>query len=76
MIKMDNFFVQLSEILEVDEVKPEDVLQDFENWDSLTVLSLLATLDADYGVNLTSNDLRQIRTAGELAGTVESHIRK
>ncbi len=73
---MDNFFVQLSEILEVDDVKPEDVLQDFENWDSLTVLSLLATLDASYGVNLTTNDLNQIKTAGELAVMVKSHIRK
>lgn len=73
---MDNFFVQLSEILEVDDVKPEDVLQDFENWDSLTILSLLATLDAGYGVNLTTDDLVQIKTAGELAVMVKSHIRK
>ena len=73
---MENFYVELAEILEVDELKPDDVLQDFENWDSLTVLSVLAMLDADYGVNLTAGHLRQIKTAAELASAVESRRRK
>jgi acyl carrier protein len=73
---MENFYAKLAEILEVDEVKPDDVLQDFENWDSLTVLSIVATLDANYGVNLTAGDLRRITTGGELASLVESRNRK
>jgi acyl carrier protein len=73
---VENFLVKLAEILEVDEVKPSDVLKDFENWDSLTALSVLATLDASYGVNLTAGDLRKITTAGELLAKVESLIRK
>jgi acyl carrier protein len=73
---MNDLYVKLAEILEVDEVKPDDVLKDFENWDSLTVLSVLAMLDANYGVNLTASDLRQIKTPAELAAAVESRGRK
>jgi acyl carrier protein len=73
---MENFYVKLAEILEVDEVKPDGILQDFENWDSLTELSVLAMMDANYGINLTTGDLRQIKTATELAAAVESRRRK
>ena len=73
---METFYAKLGEILEVDAVKPEDVLQDFENWDSLTVLCILAALDSTYGVNLTAADLRQTKTAGELAALVERRVHK
>ena len=69
---MEDFYAKLADILEVEEVKPDDVLRQFENWDSLTALSILATLDASYGVNLTAMELRKINTAGELAATVQS----
>jgi len=60
----------LAELLEVDEIKPGDVLADSPLWDSLTALSLIAMLDADYGVNLTAADLRETRTAGDLEARV------
>jgi acyl carrier protein len=73
---MEDLLTKLAEILEVDEVKPSDVLQDFENWDSLTSLSVLATLDSSYGVNLATDDLRQMVTVGDLVTKVESLKRK
>jgi len=73
---MDDLLTKLAEILEVDEVKPTDVLQDFENWDSLTSLSVRATLDSSYGVNLATDDLRQMVTVGDLVAKVESLKRK
>ena len=39
---MDEFYTNLVDIFEVDEVNPDSVLRDFENWDFLTVLSILA----------------------------------
>ena len=68
--------MKLAELLEVDEVKPEDVLADFSLWDSLTVLALVATLDSSYGVNITAADLEQLRTAGVLEAVVENRRRK
>jgi acyl carrier protein len=63
---MNDLYVELADILEVDEVAPDAVLADFPVWDSLTVLSVLAMLDAKYGVNLTADEMRTIRTATEL----------
>jgi acyl carrier protein len=73
---MEKFYLNLAELVEVDEVKPDDVLRDFASWDSLTVLAVVATLDSEYGVNMTAADMRDIETAGQLASAVESRRRK
>lgn len=67
---MSDLYPRLAELLEVEEVKAEDVLADSPLWDSLTMLSLIAMLDAEYGVNLVAADLREIKTAGELDARV------
>jgi acyl carrier protein len=72
---MNDLYAKLSEILEVDRVSADDVLSKFEYWDSLTILSIIAMLDANYGVNLTAADLRAMANAGDLAGAVESRRR-
>jgi acyl carrier protein len=68
---MHDIYHQLAEILEADQVNPEDILNKFDYWDSLTVLSILAMFDANYGVNLTAADVRAMQTAGELVAAVE-----
>jgi len=65
------FFEKLAEILEVDEIKKTDVLLDFPEWDSLTVLSVIAMIDAEYSVNLTYEDLEGIVTVHELYELIE-----
>lgn len=69
---MNDIYEKLAEILEVDRVNPGDVLAEFEYWDSLTVLSIIAMLDASYGVNFTANELRGMRCAQDLAAAVTS----
>jgi acyl carrier protein len=71
---MDEFYSKLAEILEVDRVGAADVLSEFEYWDSLTVLSVLALLDSSYGLNLTAAEIRKMRTAGDLAVALESRV--
>ena len=68
---MQNIYNQLAEILEAEQVEAGDVLSEFDYWDSLTVLSILAMLDANYGVNLTAVDIRAMTSAGELVAAVE-----
>lgn len=68
---MDELYQDLAEALEVDEVHPEDVLQDFESWDSLTALGIVALLDGKYGVNFSAQDLRTAGTIGGLAALVQ-----
>lgn len=63
---MKEFREQIAEILDVAEVKESDVLADFAEWDSLSVLSTIALLDAKYGVNVTALDLKGVRTVADL----------
>jgi len=72
---MDDFLKKLAETLEVPEVKAADDLKSFPQWDSLAVLSVIAMLDANYGVNLRAADFATVQTAADLWTLVESKKR-
>jgi acyl carrier protein len=69
---METLYAELREILEVDEVNPDQVLADFETWDSLAALSLVASVSANFGVTLSRGDLRSVTTVGDLENLVRS----
>jgi acyl carrier protein len=70
---MEHFYGKLAEILEVNEVRNEEVLKDFEAWDSLTILSIIAMADSDYKVTLSAKDLDNVETVGDLKTYLENH---
>lgn len=63
---MDKLHLALADILEVEEVQPDQELQAFEEWDSLAALSLQVSVRDNFGVVLTTSDLRQAKTVGDL----------
>jgi acyl carrier protein len=63
---MDEFRHELAEILEVDEVHASDVLTDFPEWDSLSVLSAIVMIHEKYGVTLGAADIRNVGTVQSL----------
>ena len=63
---MEKMKEQLAELLEVDEVKDSDVLEDFECWDSLTILSIIAWASENYGKTLLAKDVNEAKTVGGL----------
>ncbi len=63
---MEDFKNQLAELLEVDNVNDTDVLTDFECWDSLTILSIIAVASENYSVLLNNDDIRNAGTVGGL----------
>lgn len=67
---------QLVEIFEVDEVSDIDVLRDFELWDSLSVISLIAVLDENFGINIEATDLAKVITVKDLYSFVEQRRTK
>jgi acyl carrier protein len=69
---LDQFYALLAEILDVDTVHPGDVLRDFDEWDSLSALSVIALCDSKYNVTLQSEDLAAARTAEELRNIVDA----
>lgn len=63
---MEKLIEQMTEIFEIETVNDNDVLRSYELWDSLSVISLLAVLDTDFGVTIESEDLAEIVTVRDL----------
>lgn len=55
---MEELRKKLAIILEVDEVTENQLLESFECWDSLTILSIIATASKDYGKELNYDQIR------------------
>jgi acyl carrier protein len=72
---MDDLYTQLAGILELEQVTPGIVLAECEFWDSLTVLSIISMLDANYGVHLSAGEVRAMHSAADLASAVEQRRR-
>ena len=69
---MNEFLAKIAQILEVEAVRETDDLKSFPQWDSLAVLSVIAMLDANYGVNLRAADLQGAESAGALWALVRA----
>ncbi|MDR2409647.1 MAG: phosphopantetheine-binding protein [Bacteroidales bacterium] len=54
---METLIQQLEEILEVENIDTSKKFEDFEEWDSLTTLSVIAMLDSDYKISMSRQDL-------------------
>lgn len=63
---MDKFLTEMAEILEEDSVDPGDELKTFESWDSLAALSVAALADAEFGVNMSAQEINGAETVEEL----------
>lgn len=46
--------------------------KDNDEWNSLLVLSVIAMVDEEYGIIITSDDIRQAKTIGDLYSIVKS----
>lgn len=71
-IDKTEFFERLAAILDLEEVKPDDVLKDYEQWDSLAILSVLAMADSKYGITIKPEEIRAAVTAANLADLVDA----
>ena len=69
---MNEYLVEMARILEVESVNEEDVLRDFELWDSLTVLAVLAFVDETYRVNVSALEMADVETLKDLHQLIES----
>jgi len=68
----DRFYSSMAEILEVEGVKDGDVLRQFDAWDSLTKLSIIALAGSEYRTQLSARELDAMETVGAL----KAHLAK
>jgi acyl carrier protein len=69
---MDEFLEQLREVLDLERVDGTEVLEDLPEWDSLTALSVIAMIDANYRVNLSAGELKGGLTGQALSRLVQA----
>ncbi|MBQ4123741.1 acyl carrier protein [bacterium] len=63
---MEQFEEKLAGILEVDELNDNDILEEFEEWDSLSILSIIALFNSEFGKTISVADVREAKTIGGL----------
>ncbi len=71
----DQFLAQVKETLEITdrEINFNDNFKEYDEWDSLNLLSIIAMIDEEYGVIIDSNTMSKINTIEELYNAVESN---
>jgi len=62
----DKFLLKLADILEVSEVQMADEFRNFDSWDSLSALAIIANVEKYFGINITVSELVQLKTVGSL----------
>lgn len=64
----EQFLEEMVEVLQTeDEITMDTVLEDLEEWDSLSIMSTMAFLDKNFGVKTTMKDYQNMKTIGDIA---------
>ena len=71
---MEQFLEHSAELLEEDVVNTSDELKSFDAWDSLTILSIIAFADENYGVTLNAKEINEAQTVGGLKALIDSKV--
>ena len=71
----DKLINALAEALEMesDKIEMEDILRDYENYSSLSELSVLAMLDSEFGIEIEMKEFNKYKTVGDLIQLASGH---
>ena len=69
----EKLITALAEALEMDpqKINIEDKFRDYENYSSLSELSILAMLDTEFGIEIEMSEFNKFITVGDLIHLVE-----
>ena len=71
----NELLLELKEALQrEDELAEETLLSGMEEWDSLSVLSIVALYDRLFSVNLKYNDISNLKSVGDLINLVQNKL--
>lgn len=70
---MEKFIEDLKEVLEIEdrEINPTDNFKEYEEWDSLSVLAVLAMINDEYDITIPRKDFDQVNTVEELFDLIQ-----
>ena len=67
--------VALEDVLQRDEAcNAEDMLEDYEEWDSLSKMAIMSYFDKNFGIKITLNQLKEIHQVNDLIQMAGSKI--
>ena len=62
-----DFLVELEDILQREEPCAEtDILADYEEWDSLSKMAIMAFYNKEFGIKIALNELKDLETVADL----------
>ena len=72
---MDNFISLISDALEKnsEQIDKEDEFRNYEEWDSLAVLSLIAMIKQNYNITIPRKDFDELNTVSDLFEYIQAH---
>lgn len=63
----EEFLVELEDVLQREEACNEtDILEDYDEWDSLSKMAVMAFYSKNFGITVTLNDLKELKTVEDL----------
>ena len=72
---MENFICLISEALEMnsEQIDKKDEFRNYEEWDSLAVLSLIAMIKQNYNITIPRKDFDELNTVSDLFEYIQAH---
>lgn len=68
---MDKFIKLLGEAIErEDEIKMDDYFRDYDEWNSLAYLSIIAFIDENYNVQIEEDEFNKLKTVQDIFDAV------
>lgn len=68
--RIKSLIEDLKEILDVSEIIETDKLEDFDNWDSLAILSIIISFDDNFDQTLTRDQVTSCTSINDLLNLV------
>jgi acyl carrier protein len=70
----EDILKKLEEVLELeDPIKETDVFRDYEDWDSLSYLSVIAMIDEDFGIVIPNSEFKNLQTIKDIVDYIISN---
>lgn len=64
----EEFLVQMQDVLQTEtELTMETVLDELDEWDSLSMMATMAFLDKNFGIKLKIAEIKTLGTLGDIA---------
>jgi len=57
------------------EIELTDTFRDYDDWDSLAYLSMIAALDEEFGVEIENEEFEQLETVQDLLDAVKGKVK-